>query len=115
MAIEQMNITLSPQMAKFIRGKVKKGEYTDVSEVVRDAVRRMQEAEAAKKDRAWLTDFEASLTKAEREGIRRGVRQGISDIEEGRYEEHDADALRGLAKELVAASAKRLAGRSKAR
>jgi putative addiction module CopG family antidote len=35
-----MNISLSPQMTRFIRGKVKAGEYTDASEVVRDAVRR---------------------------------------------------------------------------
>ena len=55
----------------------------------------------------------ASLTKAEQEGIRRGVSRGIKDIEEGRYEDYDAEGLRGLAKELVAGSAKRLASRSK--
>jgi antitoxin ParD1/3/4 len=114
MAIEQMNISLSPHMASFIRGKVKKGEYTSASEVVRDAVRRMQEAEAAKKERA-LIEFESRLTKGEREGIRRAVEQGITDIEEGRYEEYDADGLRTLAKELVGASVKKLAVRQKAR
>jgi len=44
MAIEQMNISLSPQMARFIRGKVKTGQYSNISEVVRDAVRHMQES-----------------------------------------------------------------------
>jgi antitoxin ParD1/3/4 len=111
MAIEQMNISLSPQMARFIRDKVKKGEYTNISEVVRDAVRRMQEAEATRRARALLGDFESSLTQSEHEGIRRGVEEGIRDIEEGRYEEFDADGLRGLAKELGAASAK--TGRAK--
>lgn len=111
MAIEQMNISLSPQMARFIRDKVKKGEYTNISEVVRDAVRRMQEAEATRRARALLGDFESSLTQSERAGIRRGVEEGIRDIEEGRYEEFDADGLRGLAKELGAASAK--TGRAK--
>jgi putative addiction module CopG family antidote len=115
MAIEQMNISLSPQMARFIRGKVKNGEYTNMSEVVRDAVRRMQEVEATKSARTWLADFESSLTKGERESIRRGVRQGTKDIEEGRYEEYNADGLRNLAKDLVAASAKKLAGRSTAK
>jgi uncharacterized protein (DUF433 family) len=57
----------------------------------------------------------ACLTKAEQAGIRRGVSQGIKDLEAGRYEDYDAEGLRGLAKELVASSAKRLAGRSKAR
>src|ERR1035441_658927 len=46
MAVEQMNISISPKMAKFIRGKVKAGGYTNISEVVRTAVRRMQEEEA---------------------------------------------------------------------
>src|ERR1017187_1279168 len=114
MAIEQMNISLSPQMARFIRGKVKNGEYTNMSEVVRDAVRRLQEDEAVKSARTRLADFEAGLARGEREGIRRGVRQGIKDIDEGRYQEYDADGLRNLAKELVAASAKKPAGRSTA-
>src|ERR1035438_9362412 len=73
MAIEQMNISLSPQMARFIRGKVKNGEYTNMSEVVRDAVRRLQEDEAVKSARTRLADFEAGLARGEREGIRRGV------------------------------------------
>jgi len=115
MAIEQMNISLSPQMARFIRGKVRNGEYTNMSEVVRDAVRRMQHGEATRSTQASLTDLESSLTKGERESIRRGVRQGIKDIEEGHYEEYNADGLRNLANDLVAASAKKAAGRSTAK
>src|SRR5579863_4980305 len=54
-----------------------------------------------------------ALTKAEQQSVRRGVSQGIKDIEAGRYEDYDAEGLRGLAKELVGNSAKRFAGRSK--
>ena len=114
MAIEQMNVSLSPQMARFIRGKVKKGDYTNISEVMRDAIRRMQEAEAEKTDRAGLASFEAALPVGERESIQRGVRQGIKDIEEGRYDEYDADGLKSLARSLVATSARKVGGRSKA-
>jgi antitoxin ParD1/3/4 len=112
MPIEQMNISISPQMARFIRDKVKKGEYTNISEVVRDAVRRMQEEEAVRKERELLSDFESRLSKAGRESIRRGIKQGIKDVEEGRYEEFDNDGLRNLAKKFVATSVKKL---SKAR
>jgi putative addiction module CopG family antidote len=115
MAIEQMNVSLPPKMARFIRGKVRNGEYTNMSEVVRDALRRMQEAEATSSSRTWLTDIEAGLTHGEREGMRRAVRRGIQDIEEGRYEVYNADGLRGLAEDLVAASGKKTAGRSLAK
>jgi len=57
MPIEQMNISLPPKMARFIRGKVKDGQYTNASEVVRDAVRHMQETEAARSARALLAGF----------------------------------------------------------
>lgn len=114
MPIEQMNISLPPKMARFIRGKVKDGQYTDASEVVRDAVRHMQEAEAARSELALLENFEAQLPESQREDIRRSVRRGIRDIEAGRFEEYDADGLRGLAKELVVSSTKKQASRTKA-
>jgi hypothetical protein len=56
-----------------------------------------------------LFDFESRLPKASRESIRRGIKQGIKDMEAGRYEEYDADGLRNLAKTLVATSVKKLA------
>src|ERR1700722_2289115 len=114
MPIEQLNISLSPQMARFIRGKVKNGDYTDASEVVRDAVRRLQADEAAKSERALLVDFEVRLPQSEHDDIRRSVRRGIKDIEAGRCEEYDADGLRGLGRELVARSVKKQAARTKA-
>jgi len=114
MPIEQMNISLSPQMARFIRGKVKKGEYSNISEVVRDAVRRMQEREQ-QKERPWWVDFELGLSPSQREDIRRSVAQGIEDIQESRYEEYDEKGLDDLSRELVANSQKKFARRPKRR
>lgn len=108
-----MNISLSSEMAQFVRDKVKKGEYTNSSEVVRDAVRRMQEQDAVKQERAFFASFESRLTSAGRESIRRRVRQGIEDIEAGRYEEYDADGLKALAEKLVATSGRKLSKRRK--
>lgn len=109
-----MNISLPLKMASFIRGKVKDGQYTNASEVVRDAVRHMQETEVAKNARLLLADFEMRLPGAEREDIRRSIRRGIQDMDSGRFEELDADGLRGVAGELVAASARKLARRQNA-
>jgi putative addiction module CopG family antidote len=110
----ELNISLSPQMARFIRAKVKNGEYASASDVVSDALRHLRGAEAAKRERR-LAGFDSHLSKAQQEGIRRGVEAGIKDIDEGRYEQYDAPDLRNLAKELVGASAKKLAGASKTR
>jgi putative addiction module CopG family antidote len=115
MPVEQMNISLSAQMARFIRGRVKKGDYTNVSEVVRDAVRRMQEAEAVRREHVLLADLESGMTKNERRGVSSKVRQGVQDIEVGRYEEYDADGLRGLARQLVETSIKKRARSRKGR
>jgi putative addiction module CopG family antidote len=107
MPIEQMNISLSPQMARFIRGKVKKGEYTNASEVVRDAVRRLQASETERKIEA--RDLEASLSLAERAAIRKRVQQGIRDLENGDVEEFDEDGLREYFAGVVERGKKRLA------
>jgi len=40
-----MNINLSPEMEKFVQSKVDTGFYSNASEVVRDAIRRMREEE----------------------------------------------------------------------
>ena len=87
-------------MARFIRSKVKRGDYTNASEVLRDAVRRMQAEETAKE--------------SERDDIRRSLQRGIKALESGQFEEYDADGLRGLGKELVARSARKQAARTKA-
>ncbi|MBV8036219.1 type II toxin-antitoxin system ParD family antitoxin [Roseateles sp.] len=46
-----MHINLSPEMENFIKGKVATGFYGNATEVIRDAVRRMQAEEL--RTRAW--------------------------------------------------------------
>lgn len=87
MATEQMNISLPPRMAKFIRSKVKAGEYTNASEVVRDAVRHMQAAEEDRKQQAALRTFE----REDEAGIRE-VQEGVSQLDAGEYVELNGDA-----------------------
>ena len=41
-----MEVTLPPKLEQFVQAQVRAGRYVDVNEVVRDAVRRMQEVEA---------------------------------------------------------------------
>jgi antitoxin ParD1/3/4 len=59
-----MDIVLSPDLEELVKKKVESGAYRDASEVVADALKRMDERER----HAWLRD---------------AVAQGIRDIEQG--------------------------------
>jgi antitoxin ParD1/3/4 len=50
-----MHINLSPEMEAFIKGKVASGFYGNATEVIRDAIRRMQAEEGC------LTAWKAAL------------------------------------------------------
>ena len=99
MATEQMNVSMPPEMARYIRDRVKAGAYSNASEAVRDAIRHMQDADS---------DRELELTAAERQSIRKGIKQGVKDFEEGRYEEFDAEGLRKYFADIGERGRKRL-------
>jgi len=44
--MDQMNVSMTDHLASYVRKKVKSGRYNNASEVVRDAVRRMEKQEA---------------------------------------------------------------------
>ena len=72
-----MHVNLTPKLDEYVLAKVKNGRYNNASEVVRDALRRMQDMEA--QQAALLS----GLTPDDIEGIRSRVRQGISEIDRG--------------------------------
>jgi antitoxin ParD1/3/4 len=44
-----MNISLTPKLEGFVKAKVKSGDYNNASEVIREALRVLQEREADRK------------------------------------------------------------------
>jgi putative addiction module CopG family antidote len=118
MPVEQMNISLSPKMAQFIRRKVKTGSYTNISEVVRAAVRRMQEHEAleARTARSAANDILAQLSSAELALVSRRTREGFAAIDRGEYTDYvGREGLAKLAAGVKARSRRRLARTSSGR
>jgi len=63
-----MNVNLTPQLEELVRAKVSSGMYTSASEVVREALRLMDE-----QDRLRAVKFEQL-----REDIRQGLDSGSS-------------------------------------
>ena len=61
------NVHLTPELEKFARKCVKSGQYNNVSEVVRSALRLMQEREKRHQDFAAMLD--TARTEADREGV----------------------------------------------
>ena len=88
--MDQMNVSITDHLAAYVRARVKSGRYNNASEVVRDALRRMEEADeralrlAAPTVEDVLTDF----TAIQIEGIRRRVLESIGEIDRGEYTEY---------------------------
>ncbi|MEK7885082.1 type II toxin-antitoxin system ParD family antitoxin [Methyloversatilis sp. NSM2] len=76
-----MNVNLTPQLEEMVRAKVSSGMYTSASEVVREALRLMQE-----QDR---------LRQVKLEQLRRDSRNSLKN---GSSEPMDAPALQGDAR-----------------
>jgi antitoxin ParD1/3/4 len=109
--MDQMNVSITDHLAEYVRARVKSGRYNNASEVVRDALRRMEEEEqrtlriAAPTVEDLITDF----TAIETERIRRRVLESIAEIERGEYTEYEGpDGLEELAADVVARGRERL-------
>jgi antitoxin ParD1/3/4 len=81
-----MNVNLTPQLEELVRAKVNSGLYSSASEVVREALR--------------LMDEQDRLRHAKMEELRREVRRGL---ESGASEVWDAPATKRLARTRRAA------------
>jgi antitoxin ParD1/3/4 len=54
-----MNVSLTPELERFVSAKVETGRYNSASEVVREALRLLEEHDSARA--AQLTEFNAEL------------------------------------------------------
>jgi toxin ParE1/3/4 len=72
-----MHVNLTPTLDEYVLAKVKSGRYNNASEVVREALRRMQDEEV-RSSGTW------DLTPNEIDEVRKNVQQGIEEIERHR-------------------------------
>lgn len=114
----QMNVSLTDPLAKYVQARVKSGRYSSASEVVREALRRMQQDDerAARLAQPTAEDVLTDLTAIQVEAIRRRVLQGIAEIEHGEYTEYEGgEGLRRLAAEIKAEGRRVLLDAARAR
>ena len=88
--MDQMNVSITSQLASYVRRKVRSGRYNNASEVVREALRRMEDDDARVLRLAKPTaeDVLADLTEDQLDGIRQRVRASIESIGASRFVEY---------------------------
>ena len=74
-----MNISLTPELEKYVKKKVKSGLYNSSSEVVREALRLLEEND--------------TLRKARFQELRREIARGIEQADAGKIIRFDVDAI----------------------
>jgi antitoxin ParD1/3/4 len=74
-----MNVSLTPELEKFVADKVASGRYTSASEVVREALRLLEREEKSRKEQ--LEDFNREL-QARIEALDRGERVTSEEVRE---------------------------------
>jgi antitoxin ParD1/3/4 len=65
-----VHVSLTPKLDSFVKGKVRKGDYNNASEVVREALRLMQEHE--------------DLRRLKLKRLRAAIAKGDDDLKTGR-------------------------------
>lgn len=97
--MDQMNVSITDQLAAFVKARVKSGRFNNASEVVREALRRMErdDERASRLAAPTIEDVVTNLTAIQTEAIRKRVLDGIGQIERGEFTEVEGRAgLAGL-------------------
>ena len=113
-----MNVSLTPELEKLVSTKVASGRYNSASEVVREALRRMEEDDqrALRLAKPTVEDILSDLTGRQIAGIHERVRAGIESIDGGEYTEYDGrDSLQRLPENVKARGRRRLLARETSR
>ena len=82
-----MNVSLTPELETLISQKVATGMYHSASEVIREALRLLNEHD--------------SLRKIQHEELRREIAVGMEDIKQGRVAPLDIDAIKAKGRKLL--------------
>jgi len=71
-----MNVNLTPELEQLVHSKVQTGRYNSASEVVREALRLMEERD--------------QLKAMQKEELRKKIAAGLKSLDEGRFVDGDA-------------------------
>lgn len=82
-----MNVSLTPQLESYVKQKVAKGMYNSVSEVVREALRLLEERDA--------------LQAVKLEALRKDIQQGLESLDNGSGQPLDMKQIKAKGRERM--------------
>jgi antitoxin ParD1/3/4 len=101
----QINVSITAHFSKFIRDKVKSGRYSNASEVVREALRKLEQEEMVAQQSAIVDP----------DNVKEAVLGGLRSIEGGNFTElQTEDDLQRYFGDIIQRGKKRLAASKKA-
>ena len=96
-----MNVSLTPMLEELVQQKVATGLYNSASEVIREALRLLEERDELRKVRVAA--------------LRKEISVGLDQLDRGEVSEYDDRSLDTLAADIKAKGRKRLAAKKKPR
>jgi antitoxin ParD1/3/4 len=100
----QLNVSITSHFSKFIREKVKSGRYSNASEVVREALRKLEQEE--------MVAQQSSIV--DPDNVRDAVLEGLRSIEGGHFTElQTPEDLQRYFDDIVQRGKKRLGAKRK--
>lgn len=95
----QLNVSITPHFSKLIRNKIKSGRYANASEVVREALRRLEQEDLLVEQTAIVDPDDIVVQ----------VRKGMESVAKGDYTELKGDQeLRDFFADIIARGTQRL-------
>lgn len=96
-----MNVSLTPKLEALVQAKLDTGLYNSASEVIRDALRLLEERD--------------QLQQARLDNLRSEISTGLNDLDRGDASDFDSASLKALANRIKSNGRKRLAAKKKSR
>jgi antitoxin ParD1/3/4 len=88
--VNTMNVSLTPTLESYVKQKVAAGMYNSVSEIVREALRLLEERDA--------------MQAMKLEALRTDIKQGVESLDKGEGKPLDAESIKARGRELLQAN-----------
>jgi len=83
-----VNVSLTPKLEDFLKRKVETGMYNSVSEVVREALRLLEDRD--------------NINASKLEGLRQDIDKGISSLDRGEGRLLDSESIKAKGRKILA-------------